>query len=105
MSRQTVQLGQGLSGTERYGTVHTGEVRQMMPAHMQSGIEPAPPSGIKYGINSQCAYVKADGERCMAPRKRETEFCVGHGKKIKNETEALLKEESLVAEEVSITKE
>ncbi len=84
MPRETVQQGQGLAGTERYGTVHTGEVRQMMPAHMSLNIEPAPPSGVKFGIKNQCSAIKTDGEACMAPRKNDGDFCIGHERHIKS---------------------
>jgi len=99
MPRETVHQSQGLAGTERYGAVHTGEVRQMMPAHMQPGIEPAPPSGTKYGIVNQCSIIKSDGNPCMAPKKGDTDFCVGHGKQIKNAQLALEKEQASTVQE------
>ena len=99
MQRQTAQQGQGLAGTERYGTVHGGEVRQLIPAHIQPGVEPAPPSGIKFGIQSQCTYVKEDGEQCMAPKKRDGDYCVGHSRRVAKQEVVEEKEEALDLQE------
>ena len=98
MQRQTAQQGQGLAGTERYGTVHGSEVRQLIPAHIQPGVEPAPPSGVKWGIQSQCSYLRENGEQCGAPRKRGHEFCVGHSKRVAKQA-AKEKEEALDSQE------
>lgn len=94
MQRQTAQAGQGLAGTERYGAVHSTETRQLIPAHIQPGVEPAPPSGVKYGIHSQCAFIKNDGEQCGAPQKRGSQHCVGHTRHLANKQAAEKKEEA-----------
>lgn len=99
MQRQTAQQGQGLAGTERYGAVHGIETRQLVPAHIQPGIEPAPPSGVKFGIKDQCNYVKEDLERCMAPRKKDSEFCVGHTRRVAKQQVAEQKEEAQEVQE------
>jgi len=85
MQRQTAQSGQGLAGTERYGAVHDREVRQMLPAHMQPGVELAPPSGVKYGIQSQCTYIRENHEQCGAPQKRGSKYCVGHTRRVQKQ--------------------
>lgn len=82
MQRQTAQAGQGLAGTERYGTVHGTETRQLIPAHIQPGVEPATPSGVRYGIKAQCSFVKKDGDQCLAPKKGDSKYCVGHTRHI-----------------------
>ena len=103
MQRQTAQQGQGLAGTERYGTVHNAEVRQLIPAHIQPGVEPASPSGTRYGILSQCIFVRKDGEQCRAPQKKGSDFCVGHtrqlAKVIREQEEAEKKEAPSVEQE------
>jgi len=99
MQRQTAQQGQGLAGTERYGTVHSTEVRQLIPAHQQPGVQPAPPSGVKFGIKDQCTFIKMDGEKCMAPRKKTSDFCVGHTRQIAKKQQAEQKEEAQEVQE------
>lgn len=84
MPRQPVYVNQGLAGTERYGAVQGTEVAAILPAHIQSGTEPAPPSGKGYGIRSQCQASKDDGFQCGAPQKNGSKYCVGHTKKFAN---------------------
>lgn len=99
MQRQTAQQGQGLAGTERYGAVHGIEVIQMLPSHIQPGVEPATPSGVKYGKRDSCVYIREDGEKCRAPKKRGHEFCVGHSKRVAKQNAAKEKEEALDSQE------
>ena len=99
MQRQTAQAGQGLAGTERYGTVHSTEVRQLIPAHIQPGVEPAPPSGVKFGIKDQCSFIKADQEKCLAPRKRDGQYCIGHTRHLAKKQAAEKKEEASGSQE------
>lgn len=98
MSRQHVHQMQGLSGTERYGAVPGAQQAALVPTYMSvAGTEPAPPSGIKFGIRGQCMGENKEGFQCGAPRQAGSEYCVGHtkriAKKLKEQTELILKEQ------------
>lgn len=83
MNKQTQGVGQGLAGTEPYGTVdgarHIGNGRA--DYHGQ-GVEIAPPSGIAYGgvhyKNGLCQAMNKKEEQCKAPKAKGTDYCAGH---------------------------
>lgn len=79
MTRQSVYQGQMGQGIERYGAVAGVEIASVLPNYVQTGTEPAPPSGNKYeGKQGVCIHVGADGMQCRGPRAKETDFCIGH---------------------------
>lgn len=98
MPTQPVHSAQGLAGTQPYGTVQGVETAAVLPSYIQSGTEPAPPSGNKYeGRQGVCIHVGTDGMQCRGPRAKQTDFCIGHLRAIEkwikaNETEAEEKE-------------
>ena len=75
---QAVQVHTGLSGTERYGSVHNLEVEARMPSYVQSGTALAPPSGVEYEGEHSCIFVRDDGSQCKGPKAKDTDFCIGH---------------------------
>jgi len=86
MPRETVHQNQGLAGTERYGAVHGFETSPMMPSYVQSNTEPAPPSGVEYGLIGTCIGQKIGTvEKCSAPKAQGTDYCIGHLRRITKE--------------------
>jgi hypothetical protein len=83
MSKQTQGQGQGLAGTQPYGTVagarHVGNGRA--DYHGQ-GVELAPPSGVAYGGvhygRGLCQAMNSKEEECKAPKAKGTDYCIGH---------------------------
>jgi len=79
MSKELVFGSQQLAGTERYGSTSNTEVAGIMPAYMMPGTEPAPPSGVEYKTAMPtCIGLNLKEERCMAPKAKGTDFCIGH---------------------------
>lgn len=86
MNRQTVHQHQALNGTERYGAAPNVEPAGRNSIYLVEGVEPAPPSGVPYGgvtyKNGTCTAETNNGDFCMAPKAKGTEFCIGHIKKL-----------------------
>jgi hypothetical protein len=79
MSTQPIHTAQGLAGTQPYGATNGTETAAILPAYIQSGTEPAFPSGNKYeGKQGVCVHVGEDGMQCRGPRAKQTDFCIGH---------------------------
>jgi hypothetical protein len=96
MQRQTIHQHQGLTGTERYGATRGTEVAAVMPSYTQGDVEPAPASGVEYGLRNTCVGTRNNSvEKCSAPRANGTDYCIGHlrrfAKEQRQETEELLK--------------
>jgi hypothetical protein len=95
MQKQTIHQHQGLTGTERYGTVHGVETSALMPSYVQADTELAPPSGVEYGLIGTCIGQKIGTvEKCSAPKAQGTDYCIGHLRRItkeqRQETEEIL---------------
>jgi hypothetical protein len=88
MNKQTQNTGQGLAGTEPYGTVagarHIGSIRADFHG---ANIEPAPPSGIPYGGvvygKGLCQASTKKEEQCKSPKANDTDYCIGHLRQLK----------------------
>lgn len=79
MSKQSIYGSQQLAGTERYGATSNTETSGFMPAYASPGTEPAPPSGVEYKTAMPtCVGLNLKEERCMAPKAKGTDFCIGH---------------------------
>jgi hypothetical protein len=106
MNKETVGAGQGLAGTQPYGTVagaqHIGNGR--MGYHGQ-GIEIAPPSGVAYGgvfyKNGLCQAMNQKEEPCKAPKAKGTDYCVGHLNRMNKMLESKQEETPAVEEDKS----
>ncbi len=97
MNRQTQGVGQGLAGTQPYGTVegarHIGNGR--LGQHGQ-GVEPAPPSGVEYKTPTpHCTAISTKQEECLAPRAKGTLFCIGHLRQVEKKLAAEQKEKEV----------
>jgi hypothetical protein len=80
---------QGIGGTEAYGAMKNVRVAAQQPAHIHPGTEMAPPSGNKYeGKSGICTHINENGIGCSAPRAKETDFCIGHLRKIEKALKA-----------------
>ena len=95
MNRQSQGHGQGLAGTEPYGSVagaaHIGNGRM---AYHGQGVEVAPPSGVEYKTPTpHCTALSAKEEECLAPRAKGTLFCIGHLRQVEKKLAAEQKEE------------
>jgi hypothetical protein len=77
MNKDHAHKSQALAGTEPYGTVNTLrtgiEVQAILPAHIKSNTELAPPSGIEYVHPYD------------TPRAKGTDYCIGHLKRKEKE--------------------
>jgi len=87
MKKQTQGVGQGLAGTEPYGSVEgarlIGNARADYHAGAVAGsVELAPPSGVAYGNvhykNGLCQALNSKEEECKAPKAKGTDYCIGH---------------------------
>lgn len=94
MNKDHAHKSQALAGTEPYGTVNTLrtgiEVQAILPAHIKSNTELAPPSGIEYvHPYDTCHFMRplenGDSVRCGAPRAKGTDYCIGHLKRKEKE--------------------
>ena len=89
MQRQTVHHQQGLAGTQPYGSVAGTEPSAINSIYIMDGVEPAPPSGVEYGgvtyKMGTCTALTKRGEACMAPKTKESDFCIGHQRQFKQE--------------------
>jgi hypothetical protein len=100
MPTQPVNTAQGLSGTQPYGSVQGVETAAILPYYIQSGTEPAFPSGNKYeGKSGVCIHEGMDGLGCKAPRAKGTDFCIGHLRKIEKALKAKEEKETETKEE------
>lgn len=97
MNKQTQGAGQGLAGTQPYGTVegarHIGSIRA---DYHGSGVEPAPPSGVEYKTPTpHCTAISNKEEECLAPRAKGTLFCIGHLRQVEKKLAAEQKEKEV----------
>ena len=91
MAREHVQSNQGLEGTEPYGS-HEGVSSvgsTISKVNTGPGIEPAWPTlnPVKTAMPT-CVGLNLQQERCMAPRAKGTEHCIGHLRRIEKESKA-----------------
>ena len=83
MNKETQSSGQGLEGTQPYGSVqgarHIGNARS---DYHGKGVEVAPPSGVAFGgvhyKNALCQAMNSKEEECKAPKAKGTDYCIGH---------------------------
>ena len=93
MNKQSVYVSQMPAGCERAGAARGTEQAMLMPAHIQTGTELAPPSGIEYGIKNQCVMMTKIGERCLSPQANGETICLAHQRaKRYNEKKEFVKE-------------
>lgn len=79
MPRVSVYQSQMPEGAQRYGASPNSQQAAMVPSFMSvSGSEPAPPSGVAFGIIDSCTAVTKKGTPCGGPKANGTEFCIGH---------------------------
>lgn len=80
MTKNFANESQMLEGCEPYGTPRGGvSVAAIAPAHIQSGTEPAPPSGIEFDYGyPPCTATRTDGMPCTARRVAGGDVCRGH---------------------------
>ena len=83
MNKESQNQGQGLAGTEPYGSV--GGARSIVSSHApyhNSNVEIAPPSGIEYGgvfyAKGLCQAITLKDIQCKAPKAKSTDYCIGH---------------------------
>ncbi len=95
MNTQPINTAQGLTGTEPYGATRGAIRAGVQPAYINSGTEPAFPSGNKYeGKSGVCIHEGMDGLGCKAPRAKGTDFCIGHLRKIEKALKAKEEQET-----------
>lgn len=84
MNKELVGQGQGLAGTEPYGTIAgTQRVGSGLAGYHGKGVELAPPSGVEYKTPTpHCTALSIKEEECLAPRAKGTLFCIGHLRQI-----------------------
>jgi hypothetical protein len=100
MNAQPINSSQGLAGTEPYGAARGVILAGMQPAYINTGTEPAFPSGNKYeGKSGVCIHEGMDGLGCKAPRAKGTDFCIGHLRKIEKALKAKEEKETESKEE------
>jgi hypothetical protein len=78
MNKQSVYVSQMPAGCERAGAARGTEQAMLMPAHIMSGTELAPPSGIAYGHRNQCTGFNKHGEQCQGNKIAGEEICLAH---------------------------
>jgi len=79
MPRISVYQSQMPEGAERYGVNPTSEQAAMVPSYMSvAGSEPAPPSGVPFGVLDTCTAVTKKGTACGGPKANGSQFCIGH---------------------------
>lgn len=80
MNKEFQNQGQGLAGTEPYGTVEGARfIGSALADYHGKGIELAPPSGVAYvQPYDSCHFIRENEVRCGAPRAKQTDFCIGH---------------------------
>jgi hypothetical protein len=89
MPTQPIHVSQGLAGTQPYGSVQGVETSAILPYYIQPGTEPAFPSGNKFeGKQGVCVHIGEDGMQCRGPRAKQTDFCIGHLRKIEKALKA-----------------
>ncbi len=100
MNTQPINTSQGLAGTEPYGAARNVISASMQPVYVNTGTEPAFPSGNKYeGKSGVCIHEGMDGLGCKAPRAKGTDFCIGHLRKIEKALKAKEEKETESKEE------
>ena len=104
MNKEIQSAGQGLTGTEPYGTMqgtrNIGNARSDYHGGFTRAVELAPPSGIEHKFdNITCTAMGKKEVKCMAPRAKETLFCIGHLRQVEKKLAAQKKEEEVKPEE------
>lgn len=85
MQRQHVSHGQMPEGAERYGASPNSEQAVLVPTYMAvAGSQPAPPSGIPWGLAETCTALNKQGVACGAQKAKGTQFCIGHLRRLQN---------------------
>jgi hypothetical protein len=88
MNKQTQGAGQGLAGTQPYGSVEGARhISSTVADYHGKGVEHAPPSGIPYGGvhygKGLCQASTKKEEQCKAPKANDTNYCIGHLRQFK----------------------
>ena len=101
MNKQTQGVGQGLAGTEPYGTLqgtrHIGSATADYHGNSIRAVEIAPPSGVEHKLdNITCTAMGKKEVKCMAPRAKGSLFCIGHLRQVEKKLAAQQKEEEEV---------
>lgn len=104
MNKQSQGSGQGLAGTQLYGAVegarHIGNALADYHGAFTRVVEIAPPSGVEHKHdNITCTAMGKKEVKCMAPRAKETLFCIGHLRQVEKKLAAKAKEEEVKPEE------
>lgn len=94
MNKQTQGAGQGLAGTQPYGTVQGARhIGSAVADYHGKGVELAPPSGVEHKLdNITCTAMGKKEIKCMAPRAKGSLFCIGHLRQVEKKLAAQEKE-------------